>query len=313
MMVSPDRDKTLFCFGYGYTCDRLARALQMQRGWRIAGTTRDPEKRALMKSHGITAHIFDHDSPLDDAPAYLREATHLLISTPPDDRGDPAFLIHGEDIREFAALEWIGYLSSTAVYGDRTGEWVDEAAEIRPNSKRGTRRAIAEQQWLSLYRESGLPVHIFRLAGIYGPTRSALDSVRAGVARRISKPGHAFSRIHIDDIVQTIMASMARPRAGAVYNLADDRAAPSHELIKHACDLLGLEPPPLLAYEEADMAPITRSFYADNKRVRNDRIKRELGVVLRYPDYFTGLQACLEAEKTGDSGTGSLVGRLVRG
>ncbi len=287
-------DKNLFCFGYGYSCDHLRRRLQ---GWRIAGTTRDPEKRALMNRNGVRAYIFNQDSPLDDARLFLRDTTHLLISTPPDDRGDPAFLVHGDDIRDLPSLKWIGYLSSTAVYGDRTGEWVDETSDIRPNSKRGTRRAIAENQWLSLYRDAGLPVHIFRLAGIYGPSRSALDSVRAGVARRINKPGHAFSRIHIDDIVQTLAASMNNPRPGAVYNLADDRAAPSHELIKYACDLLDIEAPPLLPYDEADMAPITRSFYADNKRVRNDLIKRELNIRLIHPDFMSGLKACLEQEK----------------
>ncbi len=295
------QDNTLFCFGYGYSCDYLGRALQT-RGWHVAGTTRDPDKRALMKEQDIKAYIFDYDSPLDDALRYMKDATHLLVSTPPDDRGDPAFVMHEDDIRELKSLRWIGYLSSTAVYGDRTGGWVDETSETRPNTKRGSRRLLAERQWLSLHEEAGLPVHIFRLAGIYGPMRSALDSVRAGNARRINKPGHAFSRIHVDDIVQVLTASMERPNPGAIYNLADDLAAPSHELIKYACEMLGLPVPPLLPYDEADMAPITRSFYADNKRVKNDRIKDELGVALKYPDYKSGLEACLEAERTGQVG-----------
>jgi uncharacterized protein YbjT (DUF2867 family) len=298
-MNNDKQDNNLFCFGYGYSCDHVSRSLQM-RGWHIVGTTRDPEKRALMKSQNIKAYIFDYDSPLDDALRYLRGTTHLLISTPPDDRGDPAFVLHGEDLRQIDTLQWIGYLSSTAVYGDRTGGWVDENSETRPNTKRGSRRLYAERQWLSLYEEAGLPVHIFRLAGIYGPGRSALDSVRAGNSRRINKPGHAFSRIHIDDIVQALTASMDKPNPGAIYNLADDLAAPSHELIKLACEMLDLPVPPLLPYEEADMAPITRSFYADNKRVKNDRIKSELGVKLEYPTYVEGLQACLDAERTGD-------------
>jgi nucleoside-diphosphate-sugar epimerase len=224
--------------------------------------------------------------------------THLLVSTPPDDHGDPTFLMHADDILALPTLKWVGYLSSTGVYGDRDGGWVDESSEVRPTSKRGSRRAKAEDQWMSLFFKNGLPVHIFRLAGIYGPGRSALDSVRAGVARRIDKPGHAFSRVHVDDIVQVLIASMNKPNPGAIYNIADDNAAPSHEVIAHACELLGLAPPPLIPFDEADMVPIARSFYADNKRVRNDRIKNELGVELLYPDYRSGLAACLAWERT---------------
>lgn len=193
-------------------------------------------------------------------------------------------------------LQWVGYLSTTGAYGDRGGAWVDENSEVRPSTKRGSRRAKAEEQWLSLQRSYGLPVHVFRLAGIYGPGRSALDSVRAGVARRIDKPGHAFNRIHVEDIVQVLMASIENPHAGSVYNVSDDESAPSHEVIAYACALLGLTVPPLIPYEKADLAPITRSFYSDNKRLRNNKIKDELGVHLKYPDFRCGLEACLEAE-----------------
>lgn len=287
--------KRLFCFGYGYTCEFLGRALKA-RGWRVAGTTRDPDKLQRMKAEGIEGYLFDEDIPLGDPIGILRGTTHLLISTPPDNAGDPAFLAHGDDCAETAGIEWAGYLSTTGVYGNRDGGWVDEASELRPETRRGARRVRAEEQWLSLYREGSLPMHIFRLAGIYGPGRSALDSVRAGNARRIDKPGHAFSRIHVEDIVQVLRASMAKPHPGRVYNLADDRAAPSHEVIAEACALLGVEPLPLLPYVEADLAPITLSFYSDNKRVDNSRIKEELGVCLQYPDFFKGLQACLAAE-----------------
>lgn len=287
----------LFCFGYGYTCDYLGHALTRAGGWKLAGTTRDSEKKALMQKKGVRAYIFDYENPLEDPALFLDGVTHLLISTPPDDRGDPTFLMHGEDIAECRSLRWIGYLSSTSVYGDRGGEWVDETSELRPNTKRGSRRARAEEQWVSLCKSRGLPLHVFRLAGIYGPGRSALDSVRAGTARRIDKPGHAFSRVHVDDIVQTLISSMTRPSPGAVYNVADDRAAPSHEIIRYACELLGLTPPPLIPFAEVDMAPIARSFYADNKRIRNDRIKRDLGITLLYPDFESGLKACLDAER----------------
>lgn len=297
--MSGSAQKSLFCFGYGYSCDWLGHALRQLGGWNLAGTTRDPEKRRQMKEHGIRAFLFDYDQPLEDPLLFLRGTTHLLISTPADDDGDPTFHLHAEDILRLETLEWVGYLSSTAVYGDREGGWVDEESELRPNSKRGSRRLRAEQQWMSLWRDYDLPVEVFRLAGIYGPGRSALDSVRAGVARRINKPGHAFSRIHVDDIVQVLLASMQQPRPGNVYNLADDRAAPSHEVIAHACELLGLTPPPLLQYDEADLAPITRSFYSDNKRIRNEKIKQTLGVNLRHPTFVEGLRACLAAEESG--------------
>jgi len=287
----------LFCFGYGYSCDYLGYALQQAGGWEIAGTTRDLHKRALMLERNIRAYIFDYFKPLNDPKLFLKDVTHLLISTPPGDEGDPVFLMHADDIvAHMDTLKWVGYLSSTSVYGDRGGGWVDEKTEVVPSSKRGTRRAIAEEQWLSLHKKHGLPVHVFRLAGIYGPGRSALDSVRAGVARRIDKPGHAFSRIHIDDIVGALIASMLNPAPGQIYNVCDDNAAPSHEVIKYACELLGITPPPLIPFDEAGMVPIAISFYKDNKRVRNDKIKSELGVALRYPDYKAGLRACLEAE-----------------
>lgn len=288
--------KRLFCFGYGYTSDAVARRV-MGEGWAVAGTTRDNDKRRFLRQQGVKSYLFDYEQPLEDPLLFLRDTTHLLISTPPSDEGDPAFLMHAADILKIPSIEWIGYLSSTAVYGDRDGGWVSENAELRPSTKRGSRRLRAESQWLSLFRDHGRPVHIFRLAGIYGPGRCALDSVRAGVARRINKPGHAFSRIHVDDIVQTVCASMAKFNPGQAYNVADDLAAPSHEVIKYACEMLGLNCPPLLPYDEADMAPIARSFYNDNKRIDNRRIKDELGVVLKYPNYMEGLKGCLASEQ----------------
>lgn len=285
----------LFCFGYGYSCDYLGHELTAQ-GWALAGTTRDAEKRDEMKSRGIDAHLFDYERPLPDPLLAMQDVTHIVVSTPPGDEGDPAFLMHAQDILQLPALQWVGYLSTTGVYGDRNGDWVDESSEIRPSSKRGSRRALAEEQWLSLFAQHSAPLQLFRLAGIYGPGRSALDTIRAGVARRIEKPGHAFSRIHVEDIVQVLMASMTQPNGGAAYNLCDDLAAPSHEVIAHACELLARPVPPLIPFEEADMSPMARSFYNDNKRVKNDRIKDELGVDLKYKNYIDGLQACLDAE-----------------
>lgn len=286
----------VFCFGHGYSCDYLSSALMRRGGWRISGTTRDGDKKKDLAARGIRAHIFGEHCPLPDPLYILRDVTCLLISTPPNDAGDPVFRVHAQDILRLKNLRWVGYLSTTGAYGDRGGAWVDETAEVRPTTKRGSRRARAEEQWFSLYQSYGLPVHIFRLSGIYGPGRSALDSVRAGIARRIDKPGHAFSRIHVEDIVQVLQASMENPAPGEIYNICDDMPAPSHEVIAYACALLDIETPPLIPYDKADLAPITQSFYADNKRIRNNKIKQTLGVQLKYRNYREGLQACLEAE-----------------
>lgn len=289
----------LFCFGYGYTCTFLGEELQKTGDeWILAGTTRSMAKRTSLRKFGVEAHIFNKDKPLADPNLWLKDTTHLLISTPPDSDGDYTCEAHMDDIlRQMPHLKWVGYLSTTGVYGDRDGATVDEQSEIRPSSIRGTRRAMAEEQWLSAWKEYGLPVHIFRLAGIYGPGRSAIDSVRVGIARRIMKAGHAFSRIHVEDIVATLIASMNNPSPGQIYNLADDEAAPSHEVIAYAARLLGKDPPPLVRFEDANLAPITLSFYSDNKRVNNAKIKKDLGVTLKYPNYRLGLEACLAAEK----------------
>lgn len=295
--MSQSSSKKLFCFGYGYTCDYLGYSLLNETGWEIAGTTRDRAKRSMMKKSGIRSFIFDYETPLQDPHLFLKDVTHLLISTPPGGEGDPTYLIHGDDIARLESLEWVGYLSSTSVYGDHGGDWVDETFDTSPTSKRGSRREKAEDQWLSLYESANVPVHIFRLAGIYGPGRSALDTVRAGIARRIEKPGHIFNRTHVEDIVSVLRASMDVPKPGEIYNVCDDVPAPSHDVIEFACELLNVPPPPLVNFEDTNLPPIARSFYNDNKRLKNDKIKSELGVELRYHDYKEGLKGCLEAEK----------------
>ncbi|PCJ97894.1 MAG: NAD(P)-dependent oxidoreductase [Zetaproteobacteria bacterium] len=279
----------------------MGHELMQRGGWRISGTTRDPDKRKALRARGVNAHLFDYDAPLPDPLYILRDVTHLLICTPPSGEGDPSFNLHAQDILDLPNLEWVGYLSTTSPYGDRGGKWVDEKSEARPITKRGSRRLNVERQWLSLFEAYQLPVHIFRLAGIYGPGRSALDSVRSGIARRIDKPGHAFSRIHVEDLVQILLASMQTPSAGELYNVCDDMPAPSHEVIEYACRLLGIEPPPLLSFHEVDLAPIAISFYADNKRVRNDKMKDLLDITLKYANYKVGLEACLEAENYASS------------
>ena len=290
--------KRFFCFGYGYTADYLGHELQTNhKGWTIGGTTRDTDRRNELLARRIRARIFDYDHPIADPKTLFGRFSHLLISTPPDDRGDPVFNMHAEDLINLPNLKWVGYLSSTGVYGNRNGGTVSESSEVSPTSQRGSRRALAEQQWYSLYEKYNVPVHIFRLSGIYGPGRSALDSIRAGMARRIDKPGHAFNRVHVDDIIQTLVASFKNPNPGQIYNLADDIPAPSHEVIAEACTLLNMPVPPLVPYEEADLAPIAQSFYKDNKHVLNDKIKQDLKINLKYPNYRDGLRGCLNAEE----------------
>jgi len=285
-------NRHLLCFGFGYTAQALARTLGPD--WSITGTSRGGEASAASVSPNIRRFRFDRDHPLDRAA--FTGATHVLLSVPPDEAGDPVFDRHHEDIAAIPDLAWLGYLSTTGVYGNRDGRWVDESSELRPSGVRGWRRVAAEAAWLDLWRGRNLPVHVFRLAGIYGPGRSPFDTLRSGTAKSIDKPGQLFSRIHVDDIADVLMASIARPRAGAVYNVCDDEPAASADVIAHAAELLGAPVPPLVPFDAAELSPMARSFYDDNKRVSNALIKRDLGVALRYPSYREGLAAILAAE-----------------
>jgi len=284
--------KRLFCFGLGYSALALVDRLR-PAGWEFAGTCREGEARAPLAARGVEFHLFDRGRPLDDAAAALAGASHILSSVPPDAEGDTVLDHHGGDIARAQGLVWVGYLSTTGVYGDRGGAWVDESTPPAPTTARGRQRLAAERDWLELWRRHGVPVHLFRLAAIYGPGRNQLAALRAGAAKRIDKPGQVFSRIHVADLARVLEASMARPHPGAIYNVCDDEAAPPQEVVAHACALLGLAPPPLIPFAEAELSALARSFYADNKRVRNERIKRELGVELAYPSYREGLAALL--------------------
>jgi nucleoside-diphosphate-sugar epimerase len=282
----------LFCFGLGFSALHLARRLKGE-GWTVAGTCRTVEKQQALRAEALDAHLFARGQPL--AAAALNGVTHIVSSVPPDNAGDPVLDLHLRRLQDLESLAWIGYLSTTGVYGDRGGDWVDENSPRKPTMDRSRRRALAEDSWLTLWERDGLPVHVFRLAGIYGPGRSAIDSLRSGKAQRIVKPGQVFSRIHVEDIAAVLIASMANPNPGAAYNVCDDNPAPPDEVIAYAAELLGVEPPPAVPYEKAEMSEMARSFYADNKRVRNQRIKNELGVRLKFPDYRAGLQAILVA------------------
>lgn len=281
--------KTLLSFGHGYSARALARRL-LPQGWTVLGTTRNPDKARALKAEGITPILW----PDGDLRGALSKASHVLCSAGPEAEGDPVLaLLRDQIARAAPRLEWVGYLSTTGVYGDHEGEWVDEDTPLTPSTRRGKMRVEAEQAWQSL---PGLPLHIFRLAGIYGPGRGPFEKVRNGTARRIIKPGQVFSRIHVDDIAQVLEASIHQPRPGAIYNLCDDDPAPPQDVIGHAAELLGLPLPPEVPFEQADLTPMARSFYAESKRVRNDLIKTELGVKLLYPDYRHGLRALLAGE-----------------
>ena len=295
MTISGARGKRLFCFGYGFSAAALG-ALLRPAGWSLAGTCRTPEACYARGEQGVDAVPFSREAPLADAAGCLAGATHILLSIPPDGEGDPALDCHGRVIAALSGVEWIGYLSTTGVYGDTGGAWVDESAVPAPTSARSKRRVEAENAWLAFGAQHGLAVQVFRLAGIYGPGRNALATVRRGRGKRIEKPGHVFSRVHVGDIAQVLAASIAKPNPGAIYNVCDDEPAPAADVVAHACALLGVAPPPLISLDEADLSPMARGFYADNRRVSNARIKSELAVVLRFPDYRAGLAGLLAEE-----------------
>ncbi|MGV8995730.1 MAG: SDR family oxidoreductase [Parvibaculaceae bacterium] len=279
------KPQKLFCFGLGFSALAFSRLLAAQ-GFTIAGTCRSADKQAALIAQGIEAHLFGPDHALDVSA--LTGTTHLLSSVPPDELGDPVVAALGDTLRNMP-LTWAGYLSTTGVYGSRDGDWVDETSPLLPGTERGVRRLKAEEQWRSL----GLPLHIFRLAGIYGPGRNQLETMRTGSARRIIKKGQIFSRTHVDDIAQVLAASIAQPNTGAVYNVCDNEPAPPQEVVAYAAHLLGMEPPAEIAIEDTEMSPMAKSFYAESKRVSNKRIREELGVKLKYPTYREGLQALL--------------------
>ncbi len=295
--ASSRREPRLFCFGFGFSAQALAARLA-RAGWSIAGTCRAEGKRRRLAAQGVDAWLFDRDRPLDAARRAMETATAMLISAPPDAGGDPVLDHHASDLAGLD-LDWIGYLSTTGVYGDTGGALVNEDAPLDPTSERSRRRVAAEADWLNLGRRHGPPVHVFRLAGIYGPGRSVLDQVRAGRIRRIDRPGHLFSRIHVDDIARVAQASMARPRPGRIYNVCDDEPAAQADVVAFACRLLGVEPPAPVPFElaAAEMSAMALSFWADNRRVDNARLKRELGLALAYPGYRDGLRAVLAAEQ----------------
>lgn len=283
--------KRLFIFGLGYSGLEIAQLARAQ-GWTVAGTCTGVEKAESLRAQGIETHLFDGTAPL--AAASVGGATHILCSIAPGTVGDPALSLCEPLLRQ---AHWLGYLSTTGVYGDHGGGWVDEDTPPKPGQPRSIERLATERAWQAMARDAGVPLTIFRLPGIYGPGRSPIDQVKAGTARRIDKPGQVFSRIHVADIAGAALKAMTAPYRGDIYNVVDDLPVSTGEVVAFACELLGRPVPPSIPWDEIapTMSPMARSFYAESRRVRNERMKRDLGVVLRYPTYREGLRAIAAA------------------
>lgn len=282
----------LFCFGLGYSASVLARKL-LKEGWSIAGTCRSAEKAEALKAEGFEPCLFDGHSPMQAPARQLAGASHILSSIPPVDGFDPVLRLHSDHIRAAAGdLTWMGYLSTIGVYGDCDGAWVDETTVTAPISAASRQRLLAEAQWFNLGKRIPVPAHIFRLPGIYGTGgRSQIDALHAGHAHRIVKHGQVFNRIHVDDLASALQASLHAPNPCQIYNVCDDEPAPAQDVVTYAAELLAIDPPPLVPIEEANLPSFALHFYAECKRMRNDRIKRELGVRLKFPTYREGLRA----------------------
>jgi nucleoside-diphosphate-sugar epimerase len=281
----------LFVFGLGYTAGRFV-ARERARFDRVAATVRDPGRTA---PEGVTLRAFGPEARDAGIADDLAAADAVLVSIPPDEGGDPALRAFADDVARSPA-RWIGYLSTIGVYGDQDGAWIDESTPPAPTSPRTRRRVEVEQAWLELGARTGKAVQVFRLAGIYGPGRNPFVKLAEGRAQRIVKPGQVFNRIHADDIAAVLAASLDRPRPGAVYNVADDEPAPPQDVTALAAAMAGVAPPPEMPFEEAAMSPMARSFYGENKRVRNRLITGELGVRLAYPTYREGLAGLKDGE-----------------
>ncbi|MBE7635712.1 NAD-dependent epimerase/dehydratase family protein [Sneathiella sp. P13V-1] len=284
--------KTVLCFGLGFTARELAR---QNPNWNFIGTKRDVTAAGETLPPNVTLKPFEGEA----FPIWWDEVadtiTHVLLSIPPSGEGDPVFLTMSEALVTLNSLEWVGYLSTTGVYGNLNGGEATEETPRNASGPRGQRRVDAEMAWEDLHARNGLPLHIFRLPGIYGPGRNQLVSLQKGKAHRIVKKDHVFSRIHVEDIAAILSASMKQPNPGRIYNIADDNPAPPQDVVAYAAELLGIEAPPLQDFETANLSPMARSFYNDNKTVSNKRIKDELGISLRFPTYKEGLKALSEA------------------
>jgi nucleoside-diphosphate-sugar epimerase len=291
---------TLICFGLGYTAEHFIAAFG--DGFdRITGTVRGIERASDLNARlagQVKVLAFDGKSASAQAKEAAADADAALVSIPQTETGDPVLAALGEELAQARRLRSIVYLSTVGVYGDHAGAWVDETTALRANSIRGQKRLATENAWLEFGARSGADVAILRLAGIYGPGRNALIQVARGEARSIAKLGQVFNRIHVADIAQAINAVFANASHG-VFNVADDEPSPPSDPIAFAAQLLGREPPPEIPFAEAapSLSPMALSFWQDCRRVKNDKLKHELGVKLRFPTYREGLRALFAADR----------------
>jgi nucleoside-diphosphate-sugar epimerase len=286
-MLKNPKKNSLFCFGLGFAAQVLAKRMHAQ-GWTVSGSCRAIDRKDSLKE--LSVFPFDGAHATEEVRKAVSKATHLLVSIPPQPSGDVVLKNFSSQIAESKNLEWVGYISSTGVYGDTQGKWVDESSPLQPATELNERRVEAENGWLKI-----APVMIFRCAAIYGPGRNLLVSVKHGRARRIEKEGLVFSRTHVEDLAQTLEASIKKPKHGEIYNVSDDEPSPPSEAVEYACKLLNVAPPPLIPFESAELSEIARGFYLTCKRVANKKMKEELGVKLQYPDYRSGLDAIFKA------------------
>jgi nucleoside-diphosphate-sugar epimerase len=282
---------SLLVFGYGYTARHFVEAVKDEFTTFI-GTTRRPQTKKsglvdLLRFDGVDADPVLHQA--------VMEADAVLVSVPPDERGDLVLDAFSDLLAQNQNLRWLGYLSTVGVYGDHQGAWVDERTPLYPHSERSKRRVEAEQAWLDLGQQAGLPVHVFRLAGIYGPGQNALVNLQQGTAKRVIKEGQVFNRIHVEDIVAVLKASLQKPHAQAIYNVSDDEPSPPQDVVAYAAQKSGYPLPPEMPFEKANLSPMALSFYGENKRVSNALIKEALGVTLAYPTYRQGIDALYAA------------------
>lgn len=286
----------LFVFGLGFSGKTFAER-RIAGGDHVSGTVRSRDKAQVLSTAGIAARVFGPDGGDSAIEADLAAADALLISVPPGACGDPVLKTYAPQIAAAPKLRWIGYLSTIGVYGDHGGAWIDEQTPATPTNARSIERAAAEQAWLAFGAANDIPVHVFRLAGIYGPGQSQLVQLARGTAKRIIKPGQVFNRIHVEDIARVLDASLERPRAGAIYNVTDNEPAPPQDVVAFAASVCGVAPPPEISLDHAGLTEMGRSFYAESKRVRNDLLRNELGVTLAYPTYREGLTALRTADE----------------
>ncbi|KRA96569.1 NAD(P)-dependent oxidoreductase [Devosia sp. Root685] len=284
-----------FFFGLGYSSQASAQLMQMSGEFASTlGTVRTSDKANRLTKSGLSAVVFDGTAPGPDVAAVLRDSTHVVVSIAPDETGDVVLRHHRADLDAMPNLQWLCYYSTVGVYGDFGGAWIDESAPLSPRNLRSGVRASAEEEWIDYARARGVPLCILRLAGIYGPGRSSFDKLADGTARRVIKPGQVFNRIHVEDIARVTMLATER-RLDGIFNLADDAPGPPQDLITYAAEKMGVEPPAEVDFETAEMTPMARSFYRDNKRVSNRAIKQALGIELLYPNYQAGLEAIWKA------------------